>query len=126
MSLLKTLHTLATVLATTLLLSAAPAWAATDVNRADRAQLESVKGLGPGLAGKILEARQSGPFKDWDDLVGRVAGIGPAKAGKLSEQGLTVGGSGYQAPAAPAKAAAKAEAPATPRPARAAKADAPK
>ncbi len=100
------LRGLAAALFTALMLAAVPAGAATEVNRADRAELESVKGIGPGLAGRIIDARQSGPFKDWDDLVGRVGGIGPATAGKLSEQGLTVAGNSFNAAAAAAAARA--------------------
>lgn len=84
------------------------AFAAVDANQATRADLETVKGIGPGLSGKILEARKTGQFKDWGDLVERVGGIGAGNAAKLSQAGLTVGGSAYDAKAAapaPAKAA---------------------
>lgn len=40
------------------------AFAATDVNKADQAQLESVKGIGPSMSGRLLEARKTAPFKD--------------------------------------------------------------
>ncbi len=70
-----------------------------DANSASRADLETVKGIGPGLSGKILEARKSGNFKDWNDLVERVGGIGPGNAAKFSQAGLTVGGAGYDAKA---------------------------
>lgn len=84
------------------------AYAAVDANQATRADLETVKGIGPGLSGKILEARKSGNFKNWEDLVDRVGGIGPGNAGKLSLGGLTVAGNGFNAAsltAKPAKAA---------------------
>jgi competence protein ComEA len=81
------------------------AFAAADVNQASRAELESVKGIGPGLSGKILEARKAGTFKSWDDLVQRVGGIGPGNAARLSQAGLTVAGGAYDSTAAaPAKA----------------------
>ena len=90
---------------------AVPAWAATDVNQASRAELESVKGIGPGLAGKILQARQAGAFKDWADLVQRVVGVGRGNAARFSQAGLTVAGSTYahQASGPQLKPAAKAE-----------------
>jgi competence protein ComEA len=90
------------------------AWAAIDINSASRAELETVKGIGPGLSAKILEARKAGDFKSWADMVERVPGVGPASAGKLSKAGLTVGGTAFDASALPAakpggKKAAKAE-----------------
>lgn len=77
----------------TLLLAASSllAHAAVDVNRASRAELETVPGVGPSLSGKILEARKAGDFKNWTDLVDRVSGIGPGNAARLSKAGLTVG-----------------------------------
>ena len=74
---------------------ASPALAATDANKASQAELESVKGIGPGLAGKILKAREAGAFKDWSDLVDRVGGVGPGNAARFSQAGLTVAGSAY-------------------------------
>lgn len=93
-------------------LAVTPAWAATDVNKANQAELESVKGIGPGLAGKILKAREAGAFKDWSDMVDRVSGVGPGNATRLSQAGLTVAGAAYtpQAAGAQTKPAAKAKA----------------
>lgn len=79
------------------------AYAAVDANQATRADLETVKGIGPGLSGKIVDARKTGPFKDWADLVDRVGGIGAGNAAKLSQAGLTVGGGTFEG-AAPATA----------------------
>lgn len=84
------------------------ALAAVEANQASRAELETVKGIGPGLSGKILEARKVGSFKDWPDLVGRVGGIGAGSAARLSQAGLTVGGAAYDSASAPAAAPAKA------------------
>lgn len=81
------------------------AFAAVDVNRASQAELESVKGIGPGLSGKILEARKTGAFKDWGDFVDRVPGVGPGNAARFSNAGLTVGEQAYAAPAGGAKPA---------------------
>lgn len=86
------------IIAATLALASAFAFAAVDVNKANQAELESVKGVGPAMSGKILEARKSGAFKDWPDLAGRVKGIGSARAGKLSAEGLTVDGVAYSGP----------------------------
>jgi len=82
------------------------AQAAVDANKASQAELETVKGIGPGLSGKILEARKSGAFKDWTDLVDRVGGIGPGNATRFSQAGLTVAGTAYAGSAAPAVKAA--------------------
>lgn len=69
--------------------------AAVDVNKASQAELETVKGIGPGLSTKILEARKTSGFKDWSDMVDRVSGIGPGNAARFSQAGLTVGGASY-------------------------------
>ena len=96
-------------------LFAAAAFAAVDVNKATQAELESVKGVGPAIAGKILDERKKGAFKDWADLVNRVDGVGETNAAKFSAEGMTVGGAAFKG-AAPAakkddKPAAKAAAP---------------
>lgn len=96
----KKLKTTAVAVAAALL--STMAFAATDVNKADQAQLESVKGIGPAMSSRVLEARKTAPFKDWNDLIDRVQGIGPAKAGKLSAEGLTVNGAMYAAGTVPA------------------------
>ena len=91
-----------------LALFAAAAFAAVDANKADQAGLETVKGIGPAISGKIVDERKKSPFKDWPDMIERVGGIGDANAAKFSAGGLTVNGAPYKA--APAKAApAKAE-----------------
>jgi len=88
------------------------AQAAVDVNQASQAELETVKGIGPGLSGKILDARKAGSFKDWSDLVDRVGGVGPGNAAKFSQAGLTVGSTAYSAvPATPVEKAPKADKP---------------
>ena len=98
---------------------ATSAYAAVDVNKADAAQLDTIKGIGPAIAAKIADERKKAPFKDWDDLVNRVSGIGDKTAAKLSEAGLTVNGATFKGMAAkPAAAAAPAT---TPAPAAAAK-----
>jgi competence protein ComEA len=100
------------ILAVLFALIAATAFAAVDVNKATQAELEGIKGIGPAIAGKILDERKKGNFKDWPDLVDRVKGVGDANAAKFSSEGLTVNGTGFKGaaakPAAEAKPAAKA------------------
>jgi comEA protein len=55
-----------------------------DLNRADRAMLESIKGIGPKTAAAIIKYRERfGGFKKLDDLE-KVKGIGPKKLKKIS------------------------------------------
>ena len=82
--------------------------AAVDANKANQAELETIKGIGPGLSAKILDARKAGAFKDWNDLVDRVGGVGPGNAAKFSQAGLTVNNAGYDGSAPAAKAPVKA------------------
>lgn len=82
--------------------AACAAFAAVDVDQASQAELESVKGIGPRLSSKILDARKAQSFKDWGDFVERVQGVGPGNAAKLSSQGLTVAGQAYAGGAEPA------------------------
>ncbi len=96
------------------LVAAAAAFAAVDANKATQAELESVQGIGPAVSGAILEERKKGAFKDWQDMVKRVKGIGEGNAGRFSAEGLTVNGAAFAgapakpaAPAAPASAAKK-------------------
>lgn len=89
-------------------LFAAAAFAAVDVNEASIADLDSIKGIGPGTSAKIAEERKAAKFKDWNDFIQRVSGIGEKRAAKLSAEGLTVGGTPYrmaEKTAAPAKTA---------------------
>jgi competence protein ComEA len=83
----------------------AMACAAVDANKANQAELEAVKGIGPSMATRILDARKASPFKDWTDLADRVKGIGPGNAAKFSAEGMTVAGAPYTAaPVADVKA----------------------
>ena len=72
------------------------ALAAVDANQANRAELEAVKGIGTSLSAKIIDARKAGTFKDWNDMVERVSGVGPGNAVRLSQAGLTVGGAAFE------------------------------
>jgi competence protein ComEA len=98
-------------------LCTATAFAAVDVNNASPADLDSVKGIGPGTSTKLIEVRKNGKFKDWSDLIERMPGIGEKRAAKLSAEGLTVNGESFKAvstaKAAPADKPAKPVKPAT-------------
>jgi competence protein ComEA len=81
------------------------AFAQVDVNKADQAALDSIKGIGPKISKTIVDERKKGGnFKDWTDFENRVKGIGDKNSSKLSQAGLTVNGqSKPNAPAAAAK-----------------------
>lgn len=101
------MRTLKTVVVATSALFAVAVYAAVDVNNASRAELEAVSGIGPAVAGRILDERnKGGSFKDWRDLIGRVKGIGRGNAARFSAEGLTVEGAPFvgapNKPAAPA------------------------
>jgi competence protein ComEA len=96
------------ILAIITLLYASVAFAAVDVNKATAAELDSVKGIGPAISTKIIDERKKGNFKDWNDFIERVKGVGEGNAAKFSSEGLTVNGAGFKG-AAPAAPAAKEE-----------------
>jgi competence protein ComEA len=86
------------------------AFAQVDVNKADAAALDSVKGIGPSTSKSIIDERtKGGQFKDWADFQKRVKGIGDKNAAKLSQAGLQVNGKskeGAEMAAKPANGAA--------------------
>jgi len=84
------------IVASLLALISAAAFAAVDVNKASQAELEAVKGIGPSMSTRIIDARKTGTFKDWSDLQTRVKGVGAAKSAKLSAEGLTVNGAEFK------------------------------
>ena len=99
-------------LAVLLMLCAAAAMAAVDVNKATEAQLDSVKGIGPVTSKLIMSERKKGEFKSWQDFIDRIKGIGDDRAAKLSAEGLTINGTSFKATTASKKedkAAAKEE-----------------
>ena len=85
----------------------AMAFAAVDVNKATSAELDSIKGIGPVKSALIMAERKKAPFKDWNDFVTRVKGVGTGSATKFSAEGMTVNGASYKASA---KADVKADA----------------
>lgn len=91
-------------------MSLVAAFAAVDVNKATEAELDGIKGIGPVTTKLIISERKKGEFKNWDDFVTRVKGVGDKSAAEFSAEGLTVGGASYNgAAAAQAKADAKAK-----------------
>ena len=98
-------------------MSMVAAFAAVDVNKATEAELDGIKGIGPVTTKLILAERKKAEFKNWDDLITRVKGVGEKSAAKFSAEGLTVGGAVYTGPgAADAKAKAKADTQKTDKP----------
>lgn len=84
----KLLRTLALALALSPL--AVMATGPVDVNSADAATLEQIKGIGPAKASAIIQFREAnGPFASVDELV-RVPGIGEKSLQQLREL-LTAG-----------------------------------
>lgn len=82
-----------TTLALALLASIGTAFAAVNLNTATQAELDTVKGIGPGKAKAIVEYRdKNGPFKSVDDL-NQVKGFGQKSIDKLRAE-LTVGDGG--------------------------------
>ena len=81
------------------LLIALPAWSLpaglVDLNLANQAELEMVKGVGPQLSERILHERADRPFASWEDFIARLKGLGPSHAARLSAAGLRVGEQPY-------------------------------
>ncbi len=77
------------------MLYAAASFAAVEVNKASAAELDGIKGIGPGISEKIIQERKKSNFKDWNDFISRVNGVGEVTAAKFSANGLTVNGSAY-------------------------------
>lgn len=63
--------------------AAAPASALVNINTADAALLDTLPGVGPSTAAKIIADREkNGPFKSLEDLT-RVSGIGPKRVEQM-------------------------------------------
>ena len=93
------------ILALVAMLYAVACFAAVDVNKASAAELDSIKGIGPGTSTKILDERKKGNFKDWNDFVARVKGVGEKNAIKFSAEGMTVNGETFKGATPAAKKA---------------------
>lgn len=91
------------ILAIMAMLYAAACFAAVDVNKATAAELDSIKGIGPGTSTKILDERKKGAFKNWTDFIERVKGVGDSNAAKYSAEGMTVNGETFKGAAPAAK-----------------------
>lgn len=96
------------ILAAMAMLFAVASFAAVDVNKGTAADLDGIKGVGPAMSKRILDARKEGEFKDWPDFMQRIKGVKEKKAEKLSAEGLTVNGQAFGGQAS-APAAAKAD-----------------
>jgi competence protein ComEA len=77
-------------------LCAFAAHAAVDLNKASQAELETIKGIGPSMSGRMLDEHKKGAYEDWPDMVARVKGVGEGNASRFSADGLTVNGSAYK------------------------------
>ncbi|MGE4338431.1 MAG: ComEA family DNA-binding protein [Pigmentiphaga sp.] len=70
-----------------------------NVNIANMAELQTVRGIGPKTAALIVHERErAGPFTSFQDFTERVRGIGPKKAAALQAQGVGVSSSSSSAP----------------------------
>jgi competence protein ComEA len=75
-----------------LLLSISAAFAAVNANTATVDELQTVAGIGPTIAQRIVDERRNGPFKSLDDIQARVKGVGETSIRKMAAAGLTVSG----------------------------------
>jgi competence protein ComEA len=69
-----------------------------DINTATAQELTALPGIGPVIAGKIVEYREAKPFDTIEEIL-EVKGIGPAKYEAIKDR-ITVG---VAVPAVPAK-----------------------
>ncbi len=77
----------AIVVAAATVLDAAPA---IDANRATAEQLQTLRGIGPAMATRIIAERERQPFASLDDLARRVRGVGTRRLRQWQEAGLLV------------------------------------
>lgn len=63
---------------------------AIDANRATAEQLQTLRGIGPAMATRIIAERERQPFASLDDLARRVRGVGARRLRQWQEAGLLV------------------------------------
>jgi competence protein ComEA len=90
------------ILAASAMLFAFATFAAVDANKGTAAELDGLKGVGPAMSQRIIDASKQSAFKDWPDLMSRVKGVKAKTAAKLSGEGLTVNGESFKGDAAKA------------------------
>ena len=61
-----------------------------DANRATAEQLQTLRGIGPAMAARIIAERERHPFASLDDLARRVCGGGARRLRQWQEAGLVV------------------------------------
>lgn len=78
-----------------------------DLNHATAEALQTLKGVGPAMAARILAARAERPFESLEDLGARVRGAGPKRLQQWREAGLVVHPAGGSALVAGATSAGR-------------------
>lgn len=63
---------------------------AIDANRATAEQLQTLRGIGPAMAARIIAERERHPFASLDDLARRVRGVGTRRLRQWQEAGLVL------------------------------------